>query len=223
MLQQLESALAAQLGAPADIRWGHNRRTEITFRGPVLTDCRTYTTQGGHIRSFASGGKAFASNGTLDTLDGSLERSCRATATMARMHARPVMLTSTQPVTGTFVVPTARDPRGGSLWEDLDLLSHCNNRAPSVAGVVTTRAVARKDGLVQETAVTLDSSGDYRRLVDRDEAANGKVRGRLHDVMVAGSIYEHLPGVSASREIVSLQSCASPVIRVPELQVAHGG
>ncbi len=52
---------------------------------------------------------------------------------------------------------------------------------------------------------------------------NGKVQGRLHGVMVAGNIYEHFLGVSVSREVVPLQSHVSPYIRVPELQVAHGG
>lgn len=201
MLQQLESALAAQSGAPADIRWEHNRRIEIAFRGPVLTDCRTYATQGGHVRSFASGGKGLASVSTLDALEGALERAAQAASSMARVRTQPVMLAPTEPVTETFRDATSRDPRDITLSEKLDLLSHYNNLALSVAGVTTTRAtyqewsserwftstngtsvayqilltnivlraVARRNGLIQETAIALGGSGDFGRLVGRDE------------------------------------------------------
>ncbi len=193
--------LASQAAGYADARWEENKRVVITYRGPTLTDCRTYSTTGGHVRCFAGGGKALSSITDAKDLEAALAEATRSAQAMGKLRNSPVQLGDEQAVVGTFHTPTSRDPRGVPLSEKRELLSHYNALALSVPGVVTTRAeyqewgstrcfastsgaaveydlllvnivlriTGRKNGVVQDTAVSFGGSADYDRLLDRDE------------------------------------------------------
>lgn len=198
MLEQLQSALAAHSGAPADIRWEQNRRIEIAFRGSILTDCRTYATQGGHIRSFAAGGKALASVTALDALDASFVRAVQTASSMARMRARPVTLASAEPVTGTYCIPTTQDPRKVCLSDKLDLLSHYNKLALGVAGVVTTRAAYQEWASERWFASTNGTAVGYQillaNIVLRVVARKGGLVQETTVALGGSGDYRHLLG-----------------------------
>ncbi len=206
MLKQFSSVLSSQSVGEADVRWEENRRVVITFRGPVLTDCRTYSTSGGHVRCFGGGGKALASITDPTHVEDALRGAARASQAMGSLRKTPVSLADESTAVGAFPTPTGHDPRQVSLPEKLELLEYYNRLALDVPGVATTRAeyqewssqrwfastrgasveydlllvnivlrvTARKNGVVQDTAVSFGGSADYGRLFGRD----GEVRER---------------------------------------------
>ncbi|MFO8034858.1 MAG: TldD/PmbA family protein [Candidatus Bipolaricaulota bacterium] len=201
MLKQFNSVLAAQSVGQADARWEENRRVVITFRGPMLTDCRTYCTTGGHVRCFAGAGKALSSITDPADVEDALGQVTRSAQAMGSRRKHPVKRAQEHAVVGTFHTPTTRDPRQVPLSEKLELLSHYNRLALGITGVVTTRAeyqewsskrcfastggtsveyelllvnivlrvTARRNGVVQDTAVSFGGSADYERLLGRDD------------------------------------------------------
>jgi len=165
LLRQINSLLATQNAGHADARWEENKRVVITYRGPTLTDCRTYSTTGGHVRCFAGGGKALSSMTDPADLERALAEATRAAQAMGKLRKHPVRRGSEQAVVGTFHTPTPRDPRAVPMSEKRELLAHYNSLALGVPGVITTRAEYQEWGSTRYFASTEGSSVEYDLLL----------------------------------------------------------
>jgi len=208
VLDQLTSILAGTRSATADARWEENRRVEIVYRGRMLTECRTFSTHGGHVRAFAGGGKALASVSESEELRGALERSVAAARAVGRGRRRPIELAEVPPAEGEYPIRPSADPRNIELKGKLELLAHYNGLVLAIPGIATThaaytewtsqrtfaatngtavtyeivianisvRAVARKNNVVQETAIAFGGAADFNRLQDRDHELTERAR-----------------------------------------------
>jgi len=61
MKKKLSGIVADLIADYADIRYEENRKTRVTFQGKKLEQIASYLTSGGHVRAYASGGRAIAS------------------------------------------------------------------------------------------------------------------------------------------------------------------
>ena len=223
MLGRVRVLLAGFRDGYADVRWEENRRIQIVFRGKTLTECKTYSTQGGHVRAFAGGGKSFRSVSRPEDLPEALRKAEGASRAVGRSRRRPVTLAPAPAIKGEFPVRPKADPRQVPLAEKLDLLAHYNELALRIPGVTTTtayyqewssrrvflssegaeieyellivnlgvRATARRGALVQQTSIAFGGSGDFSRLLGREEELKARaemaVRLLSAEPAVAGS------------------------------------
>jgi len=223
VLGRVRVLLAGFRDGYADVRWEENRRIQIVFQGKTLTECKTYSTQGGHVRAFAGGGKAFRSVSRPEDLPEALRKAEGASRAVGRSRRRPVTLAPAPAIKGEFPVRPKADPRQVPLAEKLDLLAHYNELALRIPGVTTTtayyqewsscrvflssegaeieyellivnlgvRATARRGALVQQTSIAFGGSGDFSRLLGREEELKARaemaVRLLSAEPAVAGS------------------------------------
>ncbi len=140
VLDQLTSILAGSRSATADARWEENRRVEIVYKGPVLTECRMFSTQGGHVRAFDGGGKALVSVSETEDLIAALGRACAAARAVGRGRREAITLADVPPVVGDYSIHPRTDPRAVPLKRKLELLAHYNALVLAIPGIATTHA-----------------------------------------------------------------------------------
>jgi len=138
MRKELSEALVG-LGADyTDIRFEENRKTVIGYEGKQLRKISSHNSSGGHLRTYADGGKAISSFTALDRV-GSIAEASLASAELAAQHRdRPLRLADAPIVTGTFLLSPVKDPRTLSLKEKQGLLSHYNRIILAEPKVATT-------------------------------------------------------------------------------------
>jgi len=140
MKERLARIVAGLPADYADIRYEENRKTRIAYRGKRLELISSYTTSGGHVRIYDSGGKATASFSDPAKV-ASIAEACSASAKLAaKGRDRPLRLADAPVVTGEFPVSPKTDPRTVRLEEKLEIVRHYNDLILSAPDVITSEA-----------------------------------------------------------------------------------
>jgi len=124
----------------ADIRYEENEKTRIAYRGRRLELISSYATSGGHVRSYANGGKSTASFSDPARVASIAEATSISARLAAKGRDRPLRLADAPAVTGTFPVSPKVDPRTVKLEEKLELIRHYNELVLRGSSVVTSEA-----------------------------------------------------------------------------------
>ncbi|MGB2983030.1 MAG: TldD/PmbA family protein [Candidatus Bipolaricaulia bacterium] len=120
----------------ADLRYEVNRKTRISYQGDRLVEVASYETSGGHVRAYASGGKAIASFSDPAHAGPMAEAVAASARIVGDKRDKPLRLADTTAIVESFPISSPRDVRSIPLQEKLDLVSHYNElilREPTVA------------------------------------------------------------------------------------------
>jgi TldD protein len=148
-----------------DVRYEENRKTDIAYEGTDLRRIAAYGTQGGHLRAYASGGKATASFTAIEDGEGAA-RTAAAAARLAGQHRKEALRLAPAPVeTGSFPLSPQRDPRRIALAEKLELLAQYNGIILSYPDVVTTQCVYDEFASRRTFVTTEGTAVEYDLLV----------------------------------------------------------
>ena len=140
LIEALTKVIAGLAADYADVRYEENEKTLIRYEGKVLREVSAASTRGGHLRAYASGGKAIASFSRLEDAH-SLAQTTSASARLAAGHRdRPLRLATAPVERGSFPASPKNDPRRLSLREKQGLVEHYNSLVLQEPRVATTIA-----------------------------------------------------------------------------------
>ena len=125
----------------ADIRYEENHKTRILYQGKQLKDVASYDTSGGHLRTYADGGRALASFSDPSAVEVVARSTCASAKTAGAHRDRPLRLVDAPSIEESFPVSPTRDPRAVPLREKQELLAHYNEMMLRQPDIVTTTAI----------------------------------------------------------------------------------
>ena len=99
----------------ADIRYEENHKTRILYQGKQLKDVASYDTSGGHLRTYADGGRALASFSDPSAVEVVARSTCASAKTAGAHRDRPLRLVDAPSIEESFPVSPTRDPRAVPL------------------------------------------------------------------------------------------------------------
>jgi len=136
MLDKLETAIGSSKADYTDIRYEENRQVTISYENRELRRLSTTTSQGGHVRCYANGGKAIHSFSRLEDLEKGIKQ-CAADSQIAGSHRKAKLsLATTEPLRGQLLLSPEKDPRKWPLDEKHELLKHYRDLLLSIPKVV---------------------------------------------------------------------------------------
>ncbi len=124
MLKKLETAIAGSKTDYTDIRYEENKSLTISYENKELRTLSDTTSQGGHIRSYANGGKAIHSFSKLNDIEKGIIQCANDAQLAGSVRQKKLSLAPTEQLKGQFMLSPEKDPRKWSLQEKHELLKH---------------------------------------------------------------------------------------------------